>query len=207
MSDKQFMSAGTEELTTVYLELCQSYRAVDDIRIRLLALLPAITGASVLTLTRGATELPDPKLAAAIGAFGFVVTTALFAYELHGIKKCASLIDAGGLIERELRVHGQFLRRPHEVAGFIDEPFAASLIYPASLASWAYFAVVSSPVVAAPCAAAVFVVGVVGSQWLIRAMEKDLTDGTVYVKEPWWNGRRRPSSPPPRTALVTNDEA
>jgi hypothetical protein len=132
-------------------------------------------------------------------------TQALLAYELHGIKKCASLIDAGRLIERQLSVNGQFLRRPHEVAGFIDEPFAASLIYPASLASWAFFAAVSYPAVAYLLAASVFAGGFACSQWLIRAMESDLEHGAAYDKEPWLSTRERPA-PPPREARISDEK-
>ncbi|CAH0272436.1 hypothetical protein SRABI26_03702 [Arthrobacter sp. Bi26] len=61
---------------------------------------------------------PRPEVALGIGFFGFVVTLGFFAYELHGIKKCAYLIDAGKRMEESLHVQGQFLRRPQELMAY-----------------------------------------------------------------------------------------
>jgi hypothetical protein len=44
-----------------------------------------------------------------------------------------------------LKVHGQFRSRPRNLMGFINEPFAAALIYPASMAAWAFLAVAYQP--------------------------------------------------------------
>src|SRR5687768_959214 len=103
-----------EEMGRIYDQLCQSYRAIDEMRAKLLGLLPFGTGVGLLVLTDGAAKIPPPEVALGIGLFGFVVTLGLFAYELHGIKKCASLIDAGRRMEESLRVNGQFLRRPQQ---------------------------------------------------------------------------------------------
>ncbi len=81
---------------------------------------------------------------AAIGTFGFIFTLGLFAYELFGIKKCQNLILAGKKLEADLRIQGQFSTRPAEMAGFIAEPFASSVIYPACLAAWLFLALVFS---------------------------------------------------------------
>jgi len=100
---------------------------------------------------------------------------------------------ASRLLERwTLNIYGQFRSRPHEVAGFIDEPFAASVIYPASLGAWAFLAAAFTQLpMALVSAIVVFVVGFAVSLWLIRRMEYDLShpeydvDGMVsYVKEP-----------------------
>lgn len=80
-----------------------------------------------------------------IGAFGFVVTLGLFSFELYGIKKCTHLIRAGKDLEKELNISGgQFTKRPHGVAGLINEPFASGVIYPAVLAAWTFLALVFS---------------------------------------------------------------
>ena len=78
-----------------------------------------------------------------VGVFGFVITLGLFAYEIYGIKKCHALIDAGKRLERDLRSDGQFIHRPREVIRFINEPFAAGIIYPAVLAAWTFLGFVS----------------------------------------------------------------
>jgi hypothetical protein len=75
-----------------------------------------------------------------IGAFGFAITLGLLCYELYGIKKCHRLIEVGKGIEAALGVQGQFINRPREVFGLINEPFAAGVIYPAVLGAWVYLA-------------------------------------------------------------------
>ena len=80
-----------------------------------------------------------------LGIFGFVITLALFSYEIYGIKKCGYYINAGKELENMLGIqYGQFASRPHEVLGFINEPFAAGIIYPAVLASWMYLTLYKS---------------------------------------------------------------
>lgn len=139
------MANETDDLKPIYQQLCDSYRAIDETRTKLLGLLPLATGAGILALSGGNRAGAGTGLSAAVGLFGMVATLGLFSYEVHGIKKCAALIDAGRLIEERLNLNGQFKRRPREVAGFIDEPFAASIIYPISLAGWTFFALLDVP--------------------------------------------------------------
>jgi hypothetical protein len=174
-------ATSTTAKTAVYQELCNNYRAIDDLRTKLLGLLPFATGAGVFILVK---DIPHAKYLGPIGAFGLLVTLGLFSYELHGIKKCGWLIRTGITIEKSLGISGPFLNRPHEVAGFIDEPFAASVIYPASLAAWAFLALaVSSIWAAVPVAVAVFVVSSILSLRVIRRMEGDLAADEEYSKE------------------------
>lgn len=181
-----------DNVAQVYQQLCDSYRAVDEIRMKLLGLLPVATGAGVLVLSDGGRSAPAASVAAGIGVFGVLVTLGLLSYELHGIKKCAALIDAGRLIECRLQLYGQFRRRPQQVGGFIDEPFAASIIYPASLAAWTFFALLGAPRwVAFVAASACFFGFAGGCHWLIRHMESDFRTRRQYVKEPLRNRYRR----------------
>lgn len=136
MSDAQYGN-----LKSVYDQLCISYRAIDDFRAKLLGLLPLASAGGIFLLLN---QLPDGATSrlGPIGAFGSVVTLGLFAYEIFGIKKCHALIQAGQQIEGLLRVDGQFIHRPREVLGFINEPFAAGIIYPAVLAAWIFLGLV-----------------------------------------------------------------
>ena len=111
----------------IYRELCSSYRAIDDFRAKLLAFLPIATGGGIfLLLNKDIVSSSDfTKFFAPIGAFGFLITLGLFAYEIYGIKKCGALIMAGQQIENWLRSDGQFGSRPREAFGFINEPFAS----------------------------------------------------------------------------------
>jgi len=113
--------ADHKNLDTIYQQLCDSYRAIDEMRTKLLSFLPLVTGAGIaaggiLDLTsaeaEGKTTLPVAEVLASVGALGVLATIGLLSLELHGIKKCASLIDAGKLLEQEMGVRGQFLRRP-----------------------------------------------------------------------------------------------
>jgi len=68
----------------------------------------------------------------------------LFAYEIYGIKKCHDLIEAGIQLEGDLHSRGQFICRHRYAMGFINEPFAAGIIYSAVLASWIFLVFVVS---------------------------------------------------------------
>jgi hypothetical protein len=127
----------------LYQRICESYHAVDDFRMKLLGLLPVATGAGVFLLLSGKAELINDNVASAMGAigvFGFLFTLGLFCYELFGIKKCHYIIVAGRKLEADLDIQGQFRSRPPDVAGFVAEPFASSVIYPASMAAWLFLA-------------------------------------------------------------------
>jgi hypothetical protein len=137
------MTSPQDEQLKAYDQLCDSYRAIDDFRAKLLGFLPLATGTGVfLLLTDQAKIVSMQNFFKPIGLFGFVITLGLLFYELYGIKKCHSLITAGIEIEKNvLKVsNGQFVRHPPGVALFINEALAASVIYPAVLAAWTFLA-------------------------------------------------------------------
>jgi len=167
-SDKQ----GPENLRTVYSELCESYRAIDDFRTKLLGFLPLATGAGLFVLVSDGDKMDFARqFFRPMGFFGFLITLGLFSYELYGIKKCGRLIRVGKHLEKTgLLIEGQFRWRPREVAGLINESFAAGIIYPVVLAAWMFLALVSTspqkeppydPQRALFWAAVVFIVGFV----------------------------------------------
>jgi hypothetical protein len=137
-----------EDVRKVYEELCNSYRAIDDFRAKLLGFLPLASATGIFLLVgpdaRNLTPATKPFFLA-VGTFGFFITLGLFFYELYGVKKCGVLINAGKKLEKDLEIdaqHGQFTARPREVAEVINEPFAAGVIYPAVLAAWTFLALV-----------------------------------------------------------------
>jgi len=98
---------------TVYDQLCNSYRSIDEFRTKLLEFLPLATGAGIFLLVADASKLNGAKVwFAPVGAFGCLVTVGLYAFELYGIKKCTALIETGKKLEIQLGVEGQFLTRP-----------------------------------------------------------------------------------------------
>ncbi|MGK5170330.1 hypothetical protein [Geodermatophilus sp. CPCC 205761] len=139
-----------------YDRVCESYQAIDDFRMKLLGLLPIATGTGVFFLLND--HVPDlgaeapsdgseplAQVLPVIGAIGAVFTLGLFSYELFGIKKCHYLIRAGQRLEVHLGVRGQFRNRPRSLMGFVNEPFASALIYPASMAAWVFLVVAFQP--------------------------------------------------------------
>ncbi len=128
----------------VYEQLCSSYRAIDDFRAKLLALLPLATGGGIFLLVGDQTRAKAiaPYLPP-IGLFGVIVTLGLFFFELDGILKCTHLIRAGAKLERDLgidRETAHFIDLPLGILGFINEPLAAGIVYPAVLAAWTFLA-------------------------------------------------------------------
>jgi hypothetical protein len=188
------MTPDNADRRMIYERVCESYHAIDDFRLKLLGSLPLATGAGVLILVRGEIKLGDEtatsakEFLAAIGLFGLVITLGLFAYELHGIKKCHYLIRAGQYLEEEIGVHGQFSSRPHDVGGKrlrINEPFASSIIYPASLGAWAFTGVVlTSPTAAAIVGGAITVLGFVVARWTMGRMAT-IADEHMMTSEGW----------------------
>jgi hypothetical protein len=130
----------SECLVPLYNELCNSYRAIDDFRTKLLGLLPLVTGGGLILLSGQAVEI-QKEFFGPIGRLGVLVTLGLLAYELFGIKKCHALIQSGIAMEQEMHWgSGQFTRRPNNLLWVVNEPFAAALIYPAVLGAWIYLA-------------------------------------------------------------------
>jgi hypothetical protein len=133
------------DLIKVYDQLCESYRAIDDFRAKLLGFIPLVTGAGISFLFEKIPNLQDisvetKSLLSAVGVFGILITLGLFSYELFGIKKCAALIKAGQKLEFSMHIkNGQFRKRPQNIAHVINEPFAAGVIYPTVLSAWTFF--------------------------------------------------------------------
>jgi len=141
----------SEHELRVYDQLCQSYRAIDDFRAKLLGLLPLATGAGIWTFLDKYERLQHlstggKSVLIATAVFGALITLGLLAYEIYGIKKCGALITAGRLTENlSLQIeNGQFKSRPQSVAHIVNEPFAAGIVYPAVLAAWCYIALAFS---------------------------------------------------------------
>jgi hypothetical protein len=129
-------------VTTVYQQLCTSYHAIDTFRARLLGFLPLASGTGILFLfggMNGGSQVQGQAqwLLLPAGIFGFLITLGLFFYEIHGIRKCGGLIEAGKALEDALDIKGPFNSREDTALGFVNEPVAAGIIYSGVLAAWA----------------------------------------------------------------------
>lgn len=170
----------------VYTEVSSNYRAIDDIRLRLLALLPLATGAGVLVLL-GAHSV-SAAIGVPVGVFGMVVTVSLYFYELHGVEKCAHFIDAGAKLEEDLKVRGSFVNRPHNIFGVVSELLPSAFIYPASFAGWLFLALYhAGGIVRGAVTIAVFIAGVALSLGVIFVMETKRPSR----RESAWRERKR----------------
>lgn len=98
-----------ESLLKAYAEICNSYRAIDDFRMKLLGFLPFASVAGVLLLSK---EIPSAqsKLVGYACFFASVFTFSLFLYEIRGMLRSGGLIRRGKRIEERLLVHGQFFQ-------------------------------------------------------------------------------------------------
>jgi hypothetical protein len=173
-------------LPMAYQELCKSYQGIEDFRTKLLGFLPLATGAGIFFAAKDKLVLDH---AHPIAVFGFLITLGLFSFEIYGIRKCHALIQRGKQIERELHTEGQFIGRPQRVLWVINEPFAAALIYPAVMTSWAFlwFAPLyrcdgchpATPVVASVCVFGAFFLFVLGYDRCLGRKGKKKCDGCL----------------------------
>lgn len=172
MADKQNTEQHPEALRTVYEEVCKSYERIDDFRAKLLGFLPFASGTGIFLLLADKSS-SGPRYLAFAGILGFVITIGLFFYELRGIQRCIRLSRVGKELEYSMGVEGQFQRWPHSLGRFINEPIAASIIYPIILAAWSYVATFSiGPQIATWISAVVFIIGFVsGWRFYIYARE------------------------------------
>jgi hypothetical protein len=97
-----------------YAEICKSYHAIDDFRMKLLGLLPlaSIVAVAFLDTSKILATAPHDRSSELISfaaIFAAMLTLALFGYEVRGIQRSHNLITEGKHLEQLLGVrHGQF---------------------------------------------------------------------------------------------------
>jgi hypothetical protein len=99
-------------INSAYAEICRSFHALDDFRMKLLGLLPIASIVGLLALGRS-TATPHPTAAEIeilgyVGVFSALFTLALFGYEVRGILMCHDLNAAGAALETLMGISGQF---------------------------------------------------------------------------------------------------
>ena len=137
-------SQKTEDVATLYRyrELCSSYRAIDDFRAKLLALLPIGTGLFLVVpeLIKASSKEGAPTVDLVL-SLSRPIALGLFSYELYGIRKYTHMIEVGKALEhRRFFGGGQFAYRAPAIGGFVSEPCASGVIYPAVMAGWTFLA-------------------------------------------------------------------
>ena len=176
-------------IAAVYAQVGENYRQIDDLRLRLLALLPLATGTGLLVLLGG--HSVSAAIDVPAGVFGMVATLSLYFYELHGVEKCAHYIDRGASLEDDLGVLGSFTNRPHHIFGVVSELLPSALIYPASFAGWLFLALYQAgPGVRSVVTATVLIVGAAASIKMIEVMEKTRLRRRAELEQHGTLGRR-----------------
>jgi len=122
----------------LYSRVCESWRALIDVRFKLLALVPIVSGfgvGKVLETTSGMSPVARTGLA----VVGLLATLGLLIYDLRNSELHDELISRGRRIEEELGVDtGQFRGRPKPTRWLIQHDYATALIYGVSLLGWAF---------------------------------------------------------------------
>jgi hypothetical protein len=156
------MTAGGDQLSgadavqaaalATYEEICRSYHAIDEFRMKLLGLLPLASLVSVFLIDRnslvahaGTPASSGSELVGFAAIFAAMLTLALFLYEVRGIQRTHSLITEGKHIEEQLGIrHGQFHVCEQEHARSplraLNAKFIACLIYALVFAGWFFLA-------------------------------------------------------------------
>lgn len=187
-------------MCAVYAQVSENYRAIDDLRLRLLGLLPLATGTGIFVFLAG--HNITAAISVPVGVFGMVVTISLYFYELHGIEKCAHYIARGAQLEADLNVRGSFTNRPHKVFGIVSELVPSALIYPASFAGWLFLAVYhTNPAVRGRATIVAFLTGAAASIVTIFVMQKTRPRRNAKLEGPGISSR---SEPPAETVGQTS---
>jgi hypothetical protein len=127
-------------LQLVYAEVCTTWRALVDVRFKLLALVPFASVAVLVVILpdTGSTERLKGLAGALIAVIGFLVTLGLLFYELRNSQLHNDLISRGRRIEAELGIQtGIFRGRTKPQYPFVNHSTAIFIIYGAALAGWA----------------------------------------------------------------------
>jgi len=138
-----------DRLKLDYDQTTQLLRALMDVRFKLLAFVPTVSGAAVALLGR---PRPAAELVG-VGLLGLVATLGVFVYELRNSQLLDALVHRAGELERLLELSsvtgsqgagGLFRERPpHSVrfAGFlpsVGHDRGLALVYAAAIAGWSY---------------------------------------------------------------------
>lgn len=131
-------------LLALYEEVCASWRALVDVRFKLLGLVPAVSAVALATLLVRAPAEEGLSAVAGIGVagFGLAVTLALLIYDQRNSQLHDELISRGRRIEYELAIEvGQFRGRPGSWS-FVKHDLATQVVYAATLVAWVFAAAV-----------------------------------------------------------------
>ena len=122
-----------------YKEVLTQFRALTDIRFKLLTYLPLGTAAGAVLVSKDSALVKHPE----ISAFAFVVTLCIATYDKRNDQHYDELVARAAELERKLQIeHGSFSHRPKSWLkyGFVpvEHRWPIGLVYAAAAALWAY---------------------------------------------------------------------
>jgi hypothetical protein len=123
----------------LYGEICSSWRALVEVRFKLLGLIPAVSIIVLSQLLDGSVPGEGQAVGAriAIAVLGFLVTAALFIYERRNSALHDDLISRARRIESELGLYsGQFLGRLAAPSRLLRHDTAIRTIYSVVAVGW-----------------------------------------------------------------------
>ncbi|MFC1823129.1 hypothetical protein ACFL9T_10600 [Thermodesulfobacteriota bacterium] len=127
-----------------YEQICNSYRQLTDVRFKLLAFVPAISGAAIAIISKDLSAFqtsPVPRLIVAI--LGFLVTLGIVFYDQRNSQLYNALVRRGKKLEEELCISSTFSQRqPRSLKLFglvtIWHDRGLALIYGSVLGAWIF---------------------------------------------------------------------
>lgn len=134
-------SVPQELLLAIYTEVGADWRALTDVRFKLLGLVPAVSIAIWAALVSNFDSLQKHATALLAGvvvcALGFAVTLGLFIYDTRNDAFYDDLISRGRKIESELGVHTAIFRgRREQEKLFVNHTWGIRLVYWPMLLGW-----------------------------------------------------------------------
>jgi hypothetical protein len=125
-------------LLKLYDQTCITWRALIDVRFKLLALVPTLSLISLATVfgMGDAAKHIFPQLRLLFAVLGLIVTTGLLIYDLRNSQLHDDLISRGRKIEDELWVDTGVFRGRKVAKGLIKHDNATILIYGSALIAW-----------------------------------------------------------------------
>ena len=121
----------------VYQQTCDSIRATDETSFKLLGLVPALAGGSVLALFLGKNDSFNLALATPLALFGALITLGVFRWELRNIQTCNWLRDRASELEATVEALKNIglavMPRPPHLIGKTE---AAKFVYAVTILGW-----------------------------------------------------------------------
>lgn len=156
-SSDNTVSPEPESVRAVYQQVCDSYHAIDEFRMKLLGLLPLTSIVGLLVIEKGTLSTVSNAvrndLIAYVSFFAAAFTLALFIYEIRGIRRSHRLVHRGRDLESALHIPGQFAvcideatfdanpgRDRRKAGNAFNAKVAACVMYSLVFAAWVFMA-------------------------------------------------------------------